>query len=212
MNTAYDPNNPFKVLIDQIEDAINFAAAENIPYTPEQIVNVAYNLVFDTGVFNDECKEWRKLPAVDQTWDQFKTTFTQAHQDLQESLTIAASVGYANNVSDKESEALMAITHLANASTEDKNTIAKLTKMNTEFQQEVRMLQAKLVKVLETLANVKKDAVSEGGTKKRRNKHYCWSCGSNSNHMSRKCIYQKEGHKIDTTEENKMGGSIHNFA
>ena len=78
----------------------------------------------------------------------------------------------------------MAITHLANASIEDKSTIVKLTKMNAKLQQEVRMLQAKLVKVLETLANVKKDAVSEGGTKKRRNKYYCWSCSSNSNHIS----------------------------
>jgi len=134
MNTAYDPNNPIEVLIDQIEDAINFAATGNVPYTPKQIVNVAYNLVFHTRVFNDEYKEWRKLPAVDQTWDQFETTFTQTHQDLQESSTTAASAGYANNVSDKESEALMAITHLANASTEDKNTIAKLTEMNAELQ------------------------------------------------------------------------------
>ena len=60
MNAPYDPNKPFEVLIDQIEDAIDYAAAGNMPYTPTQIVNAAYNLLFDTGVFADEYKEWRK--------------------------------------------------------------------------------------------------------------------------------------------------------
>ena len=65
MNAPYDPNEPFEVLIDQIEDAIDYAAAGNMPYTPTQIVNTAYNLLFDTGVFADECKEWRKRPAAE---------------------------------------------------------------------------------------------------------------------------------------------------
>ena len=82
MSTAYDPNNSIVALIDQIEDAIDCTAAGNVLSVPEQIVNVAHNLVFDTGVLNDECKDWRKLLAPDQSWDKFKTTFYQAHQDL----------------------------------------------------------------------------------------------------------------------------------
>ena len=34
MNTAYDPNDPIEVLIDQIEDAIDFTAIGNVPYIP----------------------------------------------------------------------------------------------------------------------------------------------------------------------------------
>ena len=79
MNAPYNPNKPFEVLIDQIEDAIDYAAVGNMPYTPTQIVNAAYNLLFDTGVFADECKEWRKRLAAEQTWENLKTAFIQAH-------------------------------------------------------------------------------------------------------------------------------------
>ena len=33
----WDTNQPFEVLIDQIEDAINYAAAKNTTYSKEQI-------------------------------------------------------------------------------------------------------------------------------------------------------------------------------
>ena len=36
-----EPNQPFEVLIDQIEDAIDYAAAGNTPYSREKITNMA---------------------------------------------------------------------------------------------------------------------------------------------------------------------------
>ena len=52
-----DPNEPIKVLINQIEDSIDYAAAGNMLYTPSKIINTACNLLFDARVFSDECKE-----------------------------------------------------------------------------------------------------------------------------------------------------------
>ena len=211
MNAPYDPNEPIEVLIDQIEDGIDYAAAGNMPCTPTQIVNTAHNLLFDAGVFADECKEWRKRPATEQTWDNLKTAFIQAHQDLQESNATAGSTGYANNVTEKETEVLEAMTHLANAATEDRNIIAKLTEQNGQLQQEVRNLQSKLVEVLEALAKVTPTANLGGGNKRTRKKYYCWTCGSNSNHPGRSCTRKKEGHQDNATEHNRMGGSTHRF-
>ena len=51
MNQPYDPSRPMKVLFDQIEDAIDYAAAEKAAFTTQQIVNTTYNLVCDTDVF-----------------------------------------------------------------------------------------------------------------------------------------------------------------
>ena len=82
MNEPYDTNQPFEVIIDQIEDAIHFVSVGEALYTPKQILNTAYKLVFDTRLFQDECKEWRKLPEIEQTWDKFKNKFIEAHQDL----------------------------------------------------------------------------------------------------------------------------------
>jgi len=206
MNQPYDPNQPIEILFDQIDDAVDFAAAGNVPYTNRQIVIAAYNLVFDTGVFGDECKEWRKLEPANKTWAQFKRMFTVAHQDLQESRATARTTGYANNAT-QEVEALEAITQLANATTADRSTIASLTQQVQRLQEENSNLQAKLVAALEKLAV----AGVETKPKRKRKKHYCWSCGSNSNHKGENCRNKKSGHQDSATEANKMGGSTHRF-
>ena len=55
--------------------------------------------------------------------------FTEAHQDLQESQATSRSTGYSGsaNAVTQESEALEAITQLANATTADRLSIATLT-------------------------------------------------------------------------------------
>ena len=84
MNQLYDSSRPIEVLFDQIEDAIDYAAAGKAAFTTQQIVNTACNLVYDTGVFVDECKVWRKKEQANQTWAEFQRLFTEAHQNLQE--------------------------------------------------------------------------------------------------------------------------------
>ena len=51
-------------------------------------------------------------------------------------------------------EALAAITELANASTADRNTIAKLTQANSELCKELKSTNAKLVVALERVAEL----------------------------------------------------------
>ena len=55
-NTPWDPNTPFESLIDQIETAVEYADAGNQAYTPVQVVNTAFTLIFNTGLYFDECK------------------------------------------------------------------------------------------------------------------------------------------------------------
>ena len=136
----WDPNQPFEVLIDQIEDAIDYAAARNTPYSKEQITNTAYNIVYRTGPFSDECKTWRKKDAPDQTWTIFKAEFTLAHQDLRESQVTVQNAGYHNQANitqedtmPKNAETLAAIAELANVATSDQNTTATLTNTNAQL-------------------------------------------------------------------------------
>jgi hypothetical protein len=51
LNTLYDPNQPIETLFQQIQDARAFAVAGGQPYGAAMIVNVAYTLVFNTGLF-----------------------------------------------------------------------------------------------------------------------------------------------------------------
>ena len=59
MKAPYDVNLLIKTFFDQIEDAVEFAAG-NSPFTPVQVVNTAYNVIFSTGMFNNNCKIWKK--------------------------------------------------------------------------------------------------------------------------------------------------------
>jgi hypothetical protein len=95
-----NPLQPIEVLFDQIENAIDIAAAAQAAYTQEQIVASAYNLVFQRGVFTDTCRDWRQLPFADKTWSNFKQDFAMAHQELRESQLTLQGAGYhaANSV------------------------------------------------------------------------------------------------------------------
>ena len=48
----WDPMTPLEMLIDQIEECIEFATTRNLPFTVAQILNTAYNVVFNTGSFS----------------------------------------------------------------------------------------------------------------------------------------------------------------
>jgi hypothetical protein len=59
LNTPYDPNQPIERLFQQIQDARAFAVAGGQPYGNTMIINVAYTLVFNTGLFPDACRAWQ---------------------------------------------------------------------------------------------------------------------------------------------------------
>ena len=52
---AWDPTTPFETLIAQIEDTVEFTNDGEQPYTPEQVLNNAYNLVYRSGLYCDDC-------------------------------------------------------------------------------------------------------------------------------------------------------------
>ena len=81
LRAPYDSNQTFKNLIDQVENAVDYASVVDTPYTPAQVVAITFQLVFHTGLFNDYCKLWRHQPADDKTWTRFKEFFATAHQE-----------------------------------------------------------------------------------------------------------------------------------
>jgi hypothetical protein len=80
LNTPYDPNQPIEMLFQQIQDARSFAVAGGQPYGNSMIIDVAYTLVFNTGLFPDACRAWQSRAIAGKTWAQFKIDFTTAHR------------------------------------------------------------------------------------------------------------------------------------
>jgi hypothetical protein len=59
LNTPYDPNQPIETLFQQIQDAGAFAVAGGQPHGAAMIINVAYTLVFNTGLYPGACRAWQ---------------------------------------------------------------------------------------------------------------------------------------------------------
>ena len=66
-------------MVEQIDDAIDYAIAGETPYTTEQILTNAYNLIQQTGMMDDACKDWRRKPAESKNWETFENDFALAH-------------------------------------------------------------------------------------------------------------------------------------
>jgi hypothetical protein len=46
------------------------------------IVNVAYTLMFNTGLFPGACRAWKSRAIAGKTWAQFKINFATAHSEF----------------------------------------------------------------------------------------------------------------------------------
>ena len=150
MKTDWDPNHTFEVLINQIEEGVYYAAEGVTPYTHEHILNIAYNVVFKTGLFEDECKKFKQLPVAQKTWTKLKTDFTESHQELREDHQTIRTAGYgtANGVDTVDSQTDVALENLAAATTSDRNTIATLTETNAKIVKDITDLIKKLVDLM----------------------------------------------------------------
>ena len=85
----WDTSLPIEVVFKQIDDGQAFATEHDEPLFDSQLTRYAYAVVFNTGQFNDECKEWRNKPTTGKTWPLFKTFFRSMDKDRREQLTSA---------------------------------------------------------------------------------------------------------------------------
>ena len=97
MKTTYEPHMPIENLFDQIENARDLAQAAGAAYADAQLLNSAYNLVFQTNVFNETCCYWQRLNANQKIWSRFKTIFIEAHQDFRDIHTQGQSPYHSSN-------------------------------------------------------------------------------------------------------------------
>jgi hypothetical protein len=94
LNTPYDPNQPIETLFQKIQDARAFAVAGGQSYGAAMIVNVAYTLIFNTGLFTDVCRAWQSRAIDGKTWAQFKIDFATAHREFRLTNQTAQQSGF----------------------------------------------------------------------------------------------------------------------
>ena len=135
----YDTNQPIETLFDRVENCGYYAAAGNTPYSLEQVIGIAFQLVYQTGLFVDNCKSWKRLPTQQKTWIGFKKCFATVHNKWRESQSTTTSAEFHSAYLPQEEDTnqiyqqktVDAIANLATATASDRATVANLTATNS---------------------------------------------------------------------------------
>ena len=182
LKEKWDANSPIEMLFDQIEDAQHFASTTGQPYTNNQLLTTAYNLVYATGLFFDDCKAWNHLPALQKTMDNFKTTFQQAQQELRDQQRTAQQASFqangiwclptaTNNHSLQETPEALA--NLATAMASNRQALQNLANMVKELSNQIKAKDRQIEDLIKAMNNTKTPVTS--------NRSNCWEkkdCGS----------------------------------
>ena len=116
MKSKYDPAQPITSWFKKLEDGMEFADAGNVPFTTEQIVNMAYVLIYQTGAYKDDCKDWTRKPAAQKTWANFKTFFTTCYRKRRELLRLEQQGAVESHFGNNTTSSLSSPTNLAPSS------------------------------------------------------------------------------------------------
>jgi hypothetical protein len=219
LNALYDPNQPIETLFQKIQDARAFAVAGGQPYGAAMIVNEAYTLVFNTGLFPDACRAWQSRAIAEKTWAQFKLDFATAHREFRLTNQTAQQSGFhsANMMIEQGLKKTMqdtvdAISQLATATASDRGTVATLTTTNAKLATQLEAEQAQIAQLKDEIAalknNIKPALQGQQPIKTMNNDSYCWSHGYQvaKLHTSATCNMKKSGHKDAANKNNPMGG------
>ena len=208
MNKDWDPSTPFETLIEQIEDAMEVADAATQAFSDAQILTLSYTLVYNTGLYFDECKEWKAKPAADKTWDEFKTFFLSAQAELREQQQATSGrLGFAAYGADKENQTADALACLGAAQEADRQAFCKLVITNSDLADQLKLALGEITSIKNLMHNNK--TTNTKPKTRPHNDNYCWTHGFRvaDDHTSKTCKNPKPDHQQTATKTNQMGGS-----
>jgi hypothetical protein len=140
LNTPYDTNQPIENLFQKNQDAWAFSVAGGKPYGDAMIVNVAFTLVFNTGLLPASCSACQARAIGEKTWMQFKLDFAAAHREFRLTNKTAQQYGFdsANMMIEQGrgytiQGTVNAIAQLATSTALDTGMVAKLTVTNAKL-------------------------------------------------------------------------------
>ena len=226
LHQPYDATSPIENLFEQIETAQDIATTAGAQYNNTQILNAAYNLVFNTNAFPDSCREWRRLPQAQKTWLNFKLIFTEAHKDYMMLQSQGNHRFHAANATqepqDDYANTAEALANLASATASDRAAMANLTSTNEKLTEHIENLSKQLSTALQKITSLEQSAKQQisvpAGTPSTQNrpkrqiqqKYYCWTHGfkvrTDGSHTSMTCTRRRPGHQENATATNRMGG------
>jgi hypothetical protein len=219
INAPYDPNQPIEMLFQQVQDARAFAVAGGQSYGAAMIVNVAYTLVFNTGLSPDACRAWQSRALSGKTWAHFKIDFATAHSEFRLTNQTEQQSGFhsANMMIEQGREETMqdtvdAIAQLTTATASNRGAVTTLTTTNAKLATQLEAAQAQIAQLKDEIAalknKIKSDWQGQRPHKTTNNDSYCWYHGYQvaKSHTSATCNMKNSGHKDTATKRNPTDG------
>eukprot|EP00957_Ditylum_brightwellii_P031842 2414632-Ditylum_brightwellii.AAC.1 len=77
MRADYDPTTPIEKYIAHVKKCMDIAANGGAPYSQEQILMLAFDAMYRTGLYNKKCITWEDMAPVNKTWPNWKIFFTK---------------------------------------------------------------------------------------------------------------------------------------
>ena len=82
--TPLDPGSPIMSLFGKFESSMSMSEAGKVGYSYEQVIYIEFYTMFQIGLYTEDCREWKWKAVADKKWQNFKTFFTNAYNELQE--------------------------------------------------------------------------------------------------------------------------------
>ena len=234
MTARYDPNASIETLFEKIADGVAYAELGEAPFTMKQIVDIALLCLAKVGVFNDDLKDWNRLPLLNRNWSTFWVHFAKAHCEWKANLRLTAgqhfpranAVDTSTRMTTHQADTVDALANLATATTADRATVATLTDNISQLSLELASAQAKLISSLldnqhllkrlsekggswntsEGVADGKTSGGGAAGPWDGPSIHYCHTHGHKCPHPSFKFPDPATGHINNATKKYTRGG------
>jgi hypothetical protein len=132
------------------------------PYGAAMIVNVAYTLVLNTGLFTEACRAWQSRAIAGKTLAQFKLDFATAHREFRlTNQTVHQSCFHSANMMVEQGreetmqDTVDAFAQLATATASDSGTVATLTMTNAKLATQLEAAQAQIAQLKNEITTLK---------------------------------------------------------
>jgi uncharacterized protein with HEPN domain len=166
LHEEWDPSRPFSDLIQRVQEIEEYATDGQRPIRENDIVDAIYTVIYNTGVYFDDCVEWDDKPATAKTWPNFKAHFNQAQlraRRRQKATTKMTGFHGANAVyhganatyQDQLAQTENALVNMVTTASEDREqmrikdkTIADQVTLISTLTQQLNAAQAKITQLL----------------------------------------------------------------
>ena len=230
-NQGIDPSVPLILYIRKQEDCQEFANDGHVQISEETMVTTGTKHALQCGAFTDSWKEWNRIPRANRTWLAWKTHWTRAFEEQKTIQRLTGGEFLANSTTHTRDDELAnqmvtSLDNLALAAVQKNETVERLIQINEMKEKTLTNLMAQLAaekanssRLLDIIhkAGLKTSnnnlGVGDGNSTRWDPNGYCWSHGYRvtKHHNSKNCRYRKDGHQVEATRANTMGGSVENI-